>query len=42
MGNLYQYAQARFMYEFGQFWDPMLPAGLAAAPIPRAPAPVFA
>ena len=31
MGNLYQYAQARFMYEFGQFWDPML--GAASAPV---------
>ena len=31
MGNLYQYAQARFMYECGQFWDPML--GATAAPV---------
>ena len=31
MGNLYQYAQARFMYECGQFWDPML--GAASAPV---------
>lgn len=31
MGNLYQYAQARYMYECGQFWDPML--GAASAPV---------
>ena len=36
MGHLFQYAQARYMYEFGQFWEPMLSgcgrcAGRAAA-----------
>ena len=38
MGNLFQYAQAQFMYEFGQFWEPML-AAAAAAPVvpPRQP-----
>ena len=30
MGNLFQYAQARYMYEFGQFWEPMLAAATAA------------
>ena len=33
MGNLFQYARARYMYEFGQFWEPML----AAAPAPMVP-----
>jgi hypothetical protein len=34
MGNLFQYAQARYMYEFGQFWEPMLGAASApAAPV---------
>jgi len=35
MGNLFQYAQARFMYEFGQFWEPMLGASAAPAPVPQ-------
>ena len=39
MGNLFQYAQARYMYEFGQFWEPMLGAAAAPAPMPP-PAPV--
>ena len=35
MGNLFQYAQARFMYEYGQFWEPMLSAAAAPAMPPR-------
>ena len=35
MGNLFQYAQARYMYEFGQFWEPMLPAAAAAPVLPQ-------
>ena len=35
MGNLFQYAQARFMYEYGQFWEPMLSAASAPVVTPR-------
>jgi hypothetical protein len=31
MGALFQYAQVRYMYEQGHFWEPMLSA--AAAPV---------
>jgi len=34
MGNLFQYAQAGYMYEFGQFWEPMLSAAAGAPVVP--------
>jgi hypothetical protein len=30
MGQLFHYSQVRYMYEYGKFWEPMLPADAAA------------
>jgi hypothetical protein len=30
MGQLFHYSQVRYMYEFGKFWEPVLPPDAAA------------